>query len=545
VEGPVKLLRQLRHKVQAVTYGSPLYRMMLDQGPVPDRLRVSLADPWPGRAEVGQALIAGQTELFAETALAAAIDDPAHGWLRDLRAVGTDSARRRAAALLSLWLDEQDSWEEAYWAPAILGERLANWLAFHDFYAPAAPGTGFEEKLIASMVRQLRHLMRTVPVTAPGLESLRAIKGLVYGGVSLIEGERALGLALELLQRQIATEILPDGGHIGRNPALLLAVLRALIDIRSALRAVQLEVPQELAMALARLVPALKFFRHGDGGFALFNGAREGETAEIETALLLAEGKGRVLRRLPDMGYERVQNGRSLLLVDTGAPPPPLFEEDAHAGLGSFEFSIGRERLIVNCGAAPMAELAWHKALAATAAHSALTLGDRNACEILQDGGLGRGPQSVTAQRYEQEGTSFVETSHDGYEASLRAVCQRTLGLSATGDLLQGRESVAGGAGSDYALRFHLHPSVQANLVQDGRSVLLRTPSGIGWRFRIENSSGRADLGLEGSIYAGSAALRRTLQIKASGRLQGSVTTLAWSLTRERVVKARGAKSEI
>src|SRR5271169_4649494 len=99
-------------------------------------------------------------------------------------------------------------------------------------------------------------------------------------------------------------------------------MLRTLIDIRAALRAAQMEVPHELTAVIERMVPALKLFRHGDGGLALFNGGHESSALEMDAVLTLSAARGRVLRRLPQTGYERVTAGRSLLLVDVGAPPP-------------------------------------------------------------------------------------------------------------------------------------------------------------------------------------------------------------------------------
>ena len=58
------------------------------------------------------------------------------------------------------------------------------------------------------------------------------------------------------------------------------------------------------------------------------------------------------------------------------------------------------------------------------------------------------------------------------------------------------------------AFRWHLHPLVQASLMQNGQSALLRTASGNGWRFRID----RGELGLEPSIYCGNGTPRRSLQ---------------------------------
>jgi uncharacterized heparinase superfamily protein len=109
-------------------------------------------------------------------------------------------------------------------------------------------------------------------------------------------------------------------------------------------------------------------------------------------------------------------------------------------------------------------------------------------------------------------------------------VHERVLALSTDGEELRGRDTMAGSLNRHYALRWHLHPSIQASLLQSGNAALLRTPSGSGWKLRIETGS----LELEPSIYCGNGTPRRSLQLKASGRTDGAETTVIWSLTREK-----------
>jgi len=538
MESPAKLLHQLKRRVQSVTYGSPIYRMMLDQGPMPEGLRVSIPDLWPGDAKRGQALIASQPSLF-ETAPAESeaqrLRFLTHEGLRDLRAVGTEMARRKSVSLIHEWIDEQDQWDEEGWAPGVLGARLANWIGFFDFYAPAA-SHDFMKTLLVSLVRQLRHLLHTTQANLTGMEGLNAIKGLVYGGLALTDSEKSLSLAFDLLRRQLELEILTDGGTIWRNPLMQARMLQALIDIRGALTAARLEIPHELSLSITRMVPALKFFRHGDGGLALFNGANEGSALTLDAILTVSEARGRVLKRLPHMGYERVTAGRSLLLIDVGGPPPRPYDEGVHAGLMSFEFSVGRERILTNCGAGPEGERDWRRAMAATAAHNTIILGDTNACEILPDGGIGHRPREVITQRYEQEGLQFVEVSHDGYMQRAKVGLQRVFGLSAEGDELRGREVLAGPVGRDYTIRWHIHPDVTAMLAQGGSSALLKTPSGAGWRLRVYGPCG-SSLGLETSIYCGLGLPRRTLQLRVSERIRENPSFIEWTLTREKTKK--------
>lgn len=538
MESPAKLIHEIKRRVQSVTYGSPIYRMMLEQGPLPDRLRLSVPDLWPGDAKQGAALISNPLGLFDMDIILRAEQKRGlltHDCLRHLRAVGSEAARRKSISLIHEWIEDQDQWDEDSWAPGVLGARLANWVAFYDFYGPAA-SYDFTKELILNLVRQLRHLQHTAHASLTGLDGVLAIKGLVYGGLCVTDGEKSLSLALDLLQRQLDAEILTDGGHVSRNPLLLAEILRALIDIRAALLAAKLEVPHELALAITRMVPVLKFFRHGDGGLALFNGAVEGSVLQLDATLVLSEARGRVLKRLPHMGYERLTAGRSLLLVDVAGPPPRPYDQTAHTGLMSFEFSVGKERILTNCGAGPAGEPEWQYAMASTAAHNTVILGDVNASELLPDGGIGHRPREVTTQRYEQEGVQYVEVAHDGYMPKFKVGLQRVFGLTADGDELRGREVIAGTCGRDFTVRWHVHPDVNVSLAQGGASALLRTLSGAGWRLRVYGPYGE-DLALETSVYCGKGAPRRTLQLRIAGHNRENPMFIEWTLTREKTKK--------
>jgi len=210
--------------------------------------------------------------------------------------------------------------------------------------------------------------------------------------------------------------------------------------------------------------------------------------------------------------------GRSLLLADCAAPPQRSIDLSGHAGLLSFEFGTGKERIIVNCGAVHEANTAWRSACAATAAHSTLTVEDKNACDVMPTGSV-LSSAHVDAQRYEQDGFQCVEMKHDGYQPKFGVVHERVLALSEDGEELRGRDTLSGSLNRDFTLRWHLHPNVQASLVQSGQAALLRTASGMGWKLRVESGI----LELEPSIYCGNGLPRRSLQLKVSHRTDGAI----------------------
>ncbi len=521
-----KLINKVRRGVQNVAYGNPLYQKILASGETPQRLHFTPSDPWPGDAQAGQALISGQQSMF-DRAESTALRHAATA-LRNLRAIGTDTARAASVRLIENWLQQFDKWDDVEWQAGNLGGRIAAWIGFYDFYASAA-SPHFTQRLVTSLHRQWKHLLRTISPSLVGIEAVQAARGLIYGGLNFPGGDNALGLACDLLQRQMASELLPDGGHISRNPSAQLHILRHIVDIRNVFELADIRLPESIGLGLGAMIPALKFYRHGDGGLGLFHGSIEETPLLIDAVLTQATMRGRVLRRLTETGYERLMAGRSLLLVDAAAPPPRAFGGEGHAGLLSFEFSHGKERIIVNCGAVPQGNAQWRSACAATAAHSTMTVADTNACDIDKEGGV-IGMMQTSAQRFEEGGAHGLEMSHDGYRARFNLIHHRILRLSGDGETLAGRDILQGKGGREFTLRWHLHPSVQASLSQGGQTALLRTPSGGGWRLRIENGN----LSLESSIYCGNSVPRRTMQIKTSSITGMGDTTVTWSLSRER-----------
>jgi len=110
--------------------------------------------------------------------------------------------------------------------------------------------------------------------------------------------------------------------------------------------------------------------------------------------------------------------------------------------------------------------------------------------------------------------------------------------LEAAGDDLRGedlllRQGDAARDGRGFAIRFHLHPSVKASLVQNGAAALLRLPSGAGWRLRAQGGT----LSLAESVYLGHAGeTRRSEQVVISGALApqtaAEAASVKWALQR-------------
>jgi uncharacterized heparinase superfamily protein len=503
----------------------------------PDAPALGLRDPWPGDPSRGARLVKAELEfagavlhvapgVFHAASATLIMRAHAHGftWLRDLRALGTDAARSRARALVSEFM-ETDTLDTAGTTPDVTGARLASWLGHYDFFAASADDD-FRQRLMSRLVMDARSLSAALPAERLDGRALTALKGLLAASVAMPEHVGNLPRVLKFLTPEIGRQFFPDGSHIERSPATNLAALQDLTEIRALLQAAGAEPPPELLSAIEKAAAALRALRHSDGGLVLFNGTKEDLGSLVDLVLAQAGRARGAIASLSSSGLYRLTAAKSLVFMDAGMPTPPGLDQFAHAGTLGFEFSVAKERLIVNCGAAPAVAGDWRDALRSTAAHSTLTIADVSSSEI-RENGLGRRPAHVNAARQDAAGASWIEANHDGWARLFGAVHHRRLGLFDSGDELHGEDLIEAAQPQPFTIRFHLHPNVTASLQQDNGAVLLRTPGGQGFRLRAEG----APIQIEESVYFGHAEPRRAEQIVLAGHQDGP-QHVKWSITR-------------
>ena len=124
-------------------------------------------------------------------------------------------------------------------------------------------------------------------------------------------------------------------------------------------------------------------------------------------------------------------------------------------------------------------------------------------------------------------GAHWLHLSHDGWKRVFGAIHVRRLYLAESGEDLRGEDSVEADSPQPFVIRFHLHPSVDASLQQDGEAVLLRLPSGTGWRLRADG----ARMSLEPSVYLAGLEARRSEQVVLTGYADGP-QQVRWAVTK-------------
>ena len=523
-----------------------LYRRLL-KGPLADRITFHPYDALPRQLEDADALLRGRFRFNGESVEPrdGSIFDHkppsrewsealnAFAWLPPLSAAGGDAARTLATNLVTQWLKRNQRYAEPSWLPHIMARRLIHIFA-HGRFVLANSEMLWRSKVFVSLREQSRMLARNATEAPDGLPRLEAAAALALSGACLDDSPKRLEAGLARLEAEIGRQILPDGGHISRSPEALVHIYRHVVMVMDALVATGREPSHVLRSAYDRMAPMIRFFRHGDGALALFNGGGESDPRMIAGLLARDEVRGQPFGYARHSAYQRMAGGRSLVLMDCGQVPPGAFSLSAHAGCLAFEFSAGAQRVVVNCGAGT-GHRKWESALRATAAHSTVTLADTSMAAFLEDGWMHRvlgarllaGPEAIETQRAESPRGVTATASHDGYLRAFGLRHERELTLSPQGLAITGADRLLPqkgrtGAAMAFALRFHIHPDVRMSRVESG-DVIFKLPDGEGWRFRAGTP-----IAIEESVYLGGETVRRAEQIVLSGLVKDAPVETAW-----------------
>jgi uncharacterized heparinase superfamily protein len=475
-------------------------------------------------------------------------------WLRHLRAADSAITRANARSLIDEWINLQGGWHPVGWRSDILSRRIICWLSQAPFVLQDADAR-FYRRFIRSLSRQVRYLRKTLKESRDGMPRMQALIALTFATLCLQGQSGALRTNARRLIEELRSQILPDGGHISRNPGALIELLADLLPLRQLFSARDLQPPQALNNAIDRMMPMLRFFRHADGNFAQFNGMGPTQVDLLATVLAYDDARGTPVSNAPHSGYQRIDAGQSALLMDTGRPPPIALSQEAHAGCLSFELSWKQHRLVINCGLPAVNRETWRQVARATAAHSTVTFNDKSSCHFLESGSfrgllLGTpivaGPHQVQVEREDLgNGGALLRVSHDGYAADFGVIHHRTLSLNDEGTVLDGEDSFIPSdlrglpqGPDEYAIRFHLHPAIKASRLSDSRGVILLLPDREVWTF----STLANKVEIEESVFlAGTDGPRRAVQIVIYGHAREH-PRIKWSFGHSKPV-APGAKA--
>jgi uncharacterized heparinase superfamily protein len=539
-----------RDIVRKLARGSLLSRLRHSRQPL--KLVAVPRDLVAGDRQRGEALLAGRfaagsealqladldfAELGAEGALAQQLEG--FSWLRDVAAAASrEKGARLGEAVVGRWLLAHGTRVDDAWAPHLWGERILFWTAYAPYILSSAD-SGYRSALLNTLARGARHLDSSADKAPAGLKRITAWCGVVAAGLVVQGGVPRIARGEAGLARALAAAQFDDGGLVSRSPFEQVLLVDRLGLLRACYFAAKQTIPDAIEAVAAAALAALHGVTLGDGALSSWQGCNPGEVARLAALIEGCGLRARPLRNARGWGYQRLSALGTVLVLDAAPPPPQKMTAQCSASTLAFELSDGPQRLVVNCGGpGPLpndlsGELV--QALRTTAAHSTLVLADTNSTAILADGSLGKGVEDVTIERSEDNDSSRIEASHDGYIRAFGLVHKRSLMLGNDGKELRGADQlIAKGRKkirevAPYAVRFHLAPGVEATITADGMGAILRSKGAPPWNFRCRGGN----LTIEESLWVdGRGRPQRTAQLAVVGEISALGGEIGWQLRR-------------
>jgi uncharacterized heparinase superfamily protein len=537
-------------ELRKLARGSLLSRFKTSRQPL--KLVAVPRDHVAGDRQRGAALLSGKFAVgsdaislgdldFGSVGAAGPLAGQLHGfsWLRDLAAAASrENGARLGEAVVGRWLIAHGSKVDAAWAPHLWGERILFWTAYAPYILSSAD-SGYRSALLNTLARGARHLDATADKATAGLDRITAWCGVVAAGLLIQGGVSRVARGEAGLIRALSGAQFDDGGLVSRSPFEQALLVDRLGLLRSCYLAAKQTIPEGIEAAAAAALAALHGVTLGDGALSSWQGCNPGEASRL-TALIEGCGlRARPLRNARGWGYQRLSALGTILILDAAPPPPAKIATQASASTLALELSDGPQRLVVNCGGPGPLPTALPDELVGglrtTAAHSTLVLSDTNSTNILADGSLGKGVDDVTIDRSEDNDSSRLEASHDGYVRAFGLIHKRSLMLGNDGKevrgsdqlIAKGRKKIRESAG--YAVRFHLAPGIEATATADGMGAILRSKGAPPWNFRCRGGQ----LTTEESLWIdGRGQPQRSTQLVIVGEISALGGEIGWQFRR-------------
>jgi hypothetical protein len=318
-----------------------------------------------------------------------------------------------SADLITRWIAENPPARGVGWHPYPTSLRIVNWSKWLLRGNEPLPG------MLASLSLQADHLAGRIELHLLANHVLANAKALLFAG-AVLGIPRFVDAGAKLFTREVAEQILADGGHYERSPMYHAVITEDLLDVENLRRAFELRDAAPLDATIAKMLRWSAATSHPDGEIAFFNDAALGIAPSIADLTRYANALGIAapattassgITLLRESGFVRIARGDAVVIIDAGSVGPSYQPGHAHAGTLSFELSLRGARVIVNSGTSTYEAGTLREFQRSTAAHNTVSFNGQSSSETWASFRVGR----RASVRKIEPGEFRLHGCHDGF----------------------------------------------------------------------------------------------------------------------------------
>jgi uncharacterized heparinase superfamily protein len=413
----------------------------------------------------------------------------------DLNSINADERNEWHLQLFQDWISCNPPGFGTGWEPYPVSLRIVNLIK----WALRTNKLSINAKL--SLAIQLRWLKKRLENHLLGNHLFSNAKALVFGGL-FFEGKEAdkwLKNGLRILHNEIKEQILPDGGHFELSTMYHALALEDLLDLINVAKCFsdRLNIEQSKQVSnwygvAEKMYFWLDIMCHPDGEMSFFNDSAfdvapsKSELDAYALKVLPAQLKSgeNCNSYLADSGYFKVIQNESVAFLDIAKVGPDYLLGHAHADTLTFEWSIGKQRVIVNPGTSCYGNSKERHRQRSTVSHNTVVVDCQNSSEVWGGFRVARRAYPIDLQVIQNKHNKATEVhcSHDGYfRLNGKPKHNRIWRMDEKSFLI---EDYVGETSQSAEARFHFHPDVQVCHEDNRNSGTIQLPDGrnIDWK---------------------------------------------------------------
>lgn len=400
----------------------------------------------------------------------------------DLNAQGAKQRTNIHRAFIHKWVAENPPLFGNGWEPYPQSLRIVNWIKWF------LSGNQAELFWNASLWQQTAVLEQGLEYHLLGNHLFANAKALVFAGVyfECDDANRWLNKGLSILDKELAEQILEDGGNFELSPMYHNTILADMLDLINLTNSYQHPALQKRLTGWkeisSRMLSWMNNMTHANGDVSLFNDSAMGIAATAERlngyaaklALNTAQNATEKVTYLKDSGYIKLAIKEQSAILDVAKVGPDYIPGHAHADTLSFEWDYGEQRVFVNSGTSVYGLGQERLRQRKTEAHNTVVVDEKDSSEVWSGFRVARRAYPTKPVINSDADSVNVECSHNGY-CRLPGKVIHTRKWTMQVDHFSIIDRLSGKFSAAKAI-YHLHPDIA--IQQNNHGVNLFLPDG-------------------------------------------------------------------
>jgi uncharacterized heparinase superfamily protein len=346
----------------------------------------------------------------------------------DLNSINADDRKEWHKQIIEDWINCNPPGFGTGWEPYPVSLRIVNLIKWN------LRKNKLSSNAKQSLAIQLRWLSKRLEIHLLGNHLFSNAKALVFGGL-FFEGKEAdkwLKKGLGILNKEIQEQILPDGGHFELSTMYHALAFEDILDLINVSKCFsdRFNIEQsKQVLSWSGVAEKMHFWLdtmcHPDGEISFFNDSAfdvapdKSELDAYANKVLDTELKKSKYSEVhhTHSGYLKIIKKESVAFLDVAKVGPDYLPGHAHADTLSFEWSIGKHRVIVNSGTSCYSDSRERLRQRGTASHNTVVVNRENSSEVWGGFRVARRAYPIELKVLQNKNTNAtqVHCSHDGY----------------------------------------------------------------------------------------------------------------------------------